>query len=197
VIANALDGEPAEVRSDRVSREIQALTALGLDPFEIDLRNYFERGGRELDGELARCTVLWLRGGNVFLLRLALAASGADAAIVELVREDRVVYAGYSAGPCVLGPSLDGLDAVDDAAAVHRVHGVAPIMSGLGLVPFRVVPHVNSPTHPESSALDAVAERYRANAVEHITLRDGQALLIDGDNQEVVGSPAAMSELLY
>src|SRR3954453_946899 len=33
----------------------------------------------------------------------------------------------------------------------------------------------------EGSALDALAEGYRANTIEHITLRDGQALLIEGD----------------
>ena len=94
-------------------------------------------------------------------------------------------------------PVLDGLEAVDDPSEVRRVYGAEPSASGLGLVRFRLVPHVDSPTHSESAALDAIADRYAAEGVEHIRLRDGEALVIDGDNQAIVGSPATVEELLY
>lgn len=41
----------------------------------------------------------------------------------ELLTADTLVYAGYSAGPCVLSPSLRGLELVDDADAVLLVNG--------------------------------------------------------------------------
>ena len=47
-------------------------------------------------------------------LRRALAASGADEMIADLVRADRIVYGGNSAGACVLAPSLRGLETVDE-----------------------------------------------------------------------------------
>jgi dipeptidase E len=56
----------------------------------------------------------WLRGGNVFMLRYALSRSGADAVFGELLATDALVYAGYNAGPCVLSPSMRGLELVDE-----------------------------------------------------------------------------------
>ncbi|MFG2004847.1 hypothetical protein ACGFNU_37435 [Spirillospora sp. NPDC048911] len=43
-----------------------------------------------------------------------------------------------------------------------------------------LVPHVDSPDHPESEILTAVAARYAAEGVPHHALRDGQVLVVDG-----------------
>jgi hypothetical protein len=40
VIANALDDAPAGVRRSGVQRELAALTGLGFDAVELDLRDY-------------------------------------------------------------------------------------------------------------------------------------------------------------
>lgn len=185
VVANAVDGQPAHERLAAVERETVSLTQLGLRPEEVDLRGYV--GAREqLRRVLDRYQALWLRGGNVFVLRHALRVSGADEVIVDALRRDAVVYAGYSAGPCVLAPSLRGLEACDDATEVTRLHGVEPMFEGLGVLDHAVVPHVQSPDHPESAALDAVAARYRADGVPHVCLRDGQALVVDSRTVRVV-----------
>jgi dipeptidase E len=121
-----------------------------------------------------------VRGGNVFMLRYALRHSGGDTVFRELLSEDALVYAGYSAGPCVMSPSLRGLEAVDDADAVTRSYGAEPIWDGLGLLDAAFVPHYQSPGHPESAGLGAVADAYRAQGIPHRTLRDGQALVVTG-----------------
>jgi dipeptidase E len=174
VIANALDDQGAATRREGVERELSALGELGLEPRELDLREHF---GLPLD--LSAYDLLWLRGGNVFLLRYALAASGADAAIVQLLRDDALVYGGYSAGPCVLAPSLRGLELVDEPEAVEETYGAEPVWDGLGVLDFAIVPHVDSPGHPETERCNALAEHYRAAGVPHRTLRDGEVLVID------------------
>jgi len=178
VIANAMDGAPEETRADAVQRELVALRGLGLEAEEVDLRGYFDEPAR-LAGDLARYQLVWLRGGNVFMLRYALAASGADAVITDLVRRDALIYGGYSAGPCVLAPSLRGLEICDDPSLVLATYGVPAIWEGMGLLPYAIVPHYESPAHPETTLCGMVAERYRAEAVPHRTLRDGQSLVID------------------
>ena len=97
VIANAIDDAPPGVRSAGVELELAALAGLGLDATELDLRDYFGQRDRVRD-ELAGVSLAWLRGGNVFLLRYALHRSGADAVFGELLADDALVYAGYSAG---------------------------------------------------------------------------------------------------
>lgn len=185
VIANAIDDAPAEVRRGGVERELSALADLGFDAVELDLRDYFddaERLRRDLEG----IGVAWLRGGNVFMIRYALHRSGGDTVFRELLDRDALVYAGYSAGPCALSPSLRGLEAVDDPEAVRRVHGCEPVWDGLGVLDEAFVPHYESPDHPESEATLTVVRRYRADGVPFRTLRDGQAILVDGSRTAIV-----------
>jgi dipeptidase E len=198
VIANAIDGEPPDVRQQKVAEEVRALERLGLRPVEVDLRQFFDSDPGFVLGELGLFNALWVRGGNVFVLRCALAASAADDAIRVLLSGDRVVYAGYSAGPCVLAPSLEGLDHVDDPAGPLDAYGVPALMTGLGVLDLRVVPHVAAITpSAEGSAMDELARRYKVAGVPHLRLRDGQALLVDGQRSTLVGRPAEVAELLY
>ncbi len=203
VIANAMDDAPTELRGDGVKREIGALGDLGVEAVELDLRDYFADGkerragqqrrddgkrqrddgqhlrdDRQLQDDLASYELAWLRGGNVFMLRYALARSGGDVALLRLLAADELVYAGYSAGACVLAPSLRGLETVDDAGAVSRYYGEEPIWDGLGVLDYALVPHCDSPDHPENAGLELVAERYQAAGIAHRKLRDGQALVI-------------------
>jgi dipeptidase E len=156
VIANAMDATPPQIRSEGVKRELDALTALGFVAEELDLRDYFGTGG-PVASKLRRYDIGWLRGGNVFVLRYALARSGADAELTRLLGDDAIVYSGYSAGPCVLAPTLRGLETVDRAAVVEQLYGEQPIWEGLGVLDYSIAPHVNSPEHPESTALGLVA----------------------------------------
>ncbi|MCP2335537.1 Type 1 glutamine amidotransferase-like domain-containing protein [Actinomadura rupiterrae] len=180
VIANALDGASEDVRSEGVRREIAALAGLGFAATEIDLREYFGRPG-ELAEALGPYAVLWVRGGNVFPLRYAMARSGADALVTKLVQDDAVVYAGYSAGACVLAPSLRGLEVCDDPSAAPEA-----IWDGLGVIDFAFVPHVDSPGHPECEALTRVADAYREAGVPYRALKDGQVLVLDGGGPPVL-----------
>ncbi|MEV4252502.1 Type 1 glutamine amidotransferase-like domain-containing protein [Spirillospora sp. NPDC049652] len=180
VIADALDAEPEETRREGVRREIAALSELGFTAAEIDLREFADRPA-DLADELDRFPAVWVRGGNVFALRYAMARSGADALLTKLIRDDALVYAGYSAGACVLAPSLRGLDACDDPHAAPET-----IWDGLGVLDHAFVPHVDSPGHPECEALTRVAAGYRANGVPHRTLRDGQVLVVDGGRAATV-----------
>jgi dipeptidase E len=123
---------------------------------------------------------VWVRGGNTFVLRYALHSTGDDV-LSGMLGRDALAYGGYSAGACVLALSLRGLETVDNAHAVSRAYGAEPAWEGLSVLPHAIVPHYKSPDHPESAACEAVARRYQAAGVPHVTLRDGQALVINGD----------------
>lgn len=185
VIANALDHVPAEARRSRVARELAALADLGFDAVELDLRDYFGQQQR-LRHDLDEVCMAWLTGGNVFMLRYALFRSGGDVSFRDLLAADALVYAGYSAGPCVLCASLRGMEAVDDVDAVTLVYRAEPVWDGLGLLNEAFVPHYRSPGHPETGAMEVVVARYRAEGTAYRTLHDGQALLINGPDTAIV-----------
>jgi dipeptidase E len=185
VIANAMDAAPADVRRASVELELAAPADLGLGAAELDLRGYFGDPQRRRQ-DLAGVWLAWLRGGNTFMLRHALDRSGAGTVFRDLLAANALVYAGYSAGACVLPPGLRGLELVDEADAVPRTHGSPPLRDGLALPGEAFVPHYRSPGHPGTAAIERVVARYRAAGIAYRTLHDGQALLVDGPETRIV-----------
>jgi len=170
LIPNALDGAPRRYREEGLGRDVAELGAAGLDATIVDLTMPGAVNG------LGAFDILWVRGGNVFVLRRVLADTGADAAVVELLQCDAVVYGGYSAGPCVLGTDLAPLARVDDISLVDD-----PITDGLGLLDRPFVPHVRSPEHRASAVCDSIASDYEARGQMCWAVSDGEVLLVDGD----------------
>lgn len=186
VIANAMDSAPDDVRRAGVERETHALTELGFAPRELDLREFFDRPGNEVESALKAFPAVWVRGGNVFMLRYAMNRSGADKALTSRLEADTIVYAGYSAGCCVLAPSLHGIELCDSPLDVIRTWNDEPVWDGLAVLDHAFVPHVDTPGHPETGACGEVAALYRANNTPHRALRDGQVLIIDDSGDEVM-----------
>lgn len=182
VVLNALDGGDPLRRREQGEQQRAALAGLGLSSTELDLRLL---GSDRLTEALDAADFLWVRGGNVFTLRMAMARSGLDGMLVDQLAADTLVYAGFSAGPCVLAPSLRGLEHCDPVADALRSYGEVR-HDGLGVLDRPVVPHLDSPGHPETELLGEVARRYRAAGQEFWALRDGQALVVDGESVEIV-----------
>lgn len=176
VVANALDGRDEDWRRTDTERQIESLAALGLCAVDLDLR---EQDPANIRAVFGSPDFVWVRGGNVFTLRMALARSGLDEVVVEGLAADRFVYAGFSAGPCVLAPSLSGLELCDPPGSCRAAYGEVRY-DGLGVIDRPVVPHLDSPQHPESALLSRVAAAYETEGQPYWALSDGQALVIDG-----------------
>jgi dipeptidase E len=176
VICNAIDSLDGTEREVRVERELSALKSLGLQPEELDLRHYFGKL-EAIEKKLSEFGTLWIRGGNVFILRKAMALSGFDGVIRRLL-DKGIVYAGYSAASCVAGPTLHGIELCDDINLVPEKYPQETIWEGLHLIDFTVAPHYKS-NHPESPLIDKVVDYFEQNRIPYKTLRDGEAIIID------------------
>jgi len=176
VIPNAIDfSKEIERRDAGVQREIDDLKQLGFKPDEVDLREYFGKP-KELAERLSSYGLIWVRGGNTFILRRAFKESGFDEWLIGQRGNKELVYAGYSAGVCVLSPSLKGLEIVDDPNIVSGAYKPEVIWEGLGLIKFAVAPHYKS-DHPESEAVSRLVEYFVKNKIEHKALRDGEVIV--------------------
>ncbi|GGZ70840.1 Type 1 glutamine amidotransferase-like domain-containing protein [Streptomyces echinoruber] len=187
LIINADDYKDAEGRAASLKREMDELRSVGLDPFEVDLREYFGRP-EALEEVLSGVDAVYVRGGSVFVLRRAFQRSGADEIIKRLLARDAIVYAGYSAGPCLLGPTLRGVEGeVDNPELVPEGYEDTTLdWDCLGILPYSIAPHFRS-DHPESAEIDKLVEYYIEHHMPFVALRDGQAIVVDGDSTTVVG----------
>ncbi|EKE00317.1 MAG: hypothetical protein ACD_22C00047G0003 [uncultured bacterium] len=180
VIPNALDfSTDIPRRNEGVQREIDDLNNLGLQAEEVDLRNYFKKPN-ELEQKLSEFGAVWVRGGNTFVLRRAFKESGMDEWLIRQKDNKELVYAGYSAGVCILSPTLKGLEIVDDPVITAEGYPKETLWDGLGLIDFAFAPHFESPGHPETEAVSKEVEYYKKTGEKYRALHDGEAIVIEG-----------------
>ena len=175
LIPNAIDGVPEQIRRGELARDAGELEALGLDVTLVDVR------AANAVHQLAGYDLVWVRGGNTFVLRRVLADSGADRALLTLLDADALVYGGYSAGGCVLAPDIGYARSVDDINAAAD-----PITTGLGLLDRPFVAHTASPGHSETEACDALSADLTRRGVDHWALSDGDVLVVDGADTQLL-----------
>jgi dipeptidase E len=174
-VPNALDHVESEARESSNVRSLAEVRDLGIAVEVLDFRQYFGKPN-DLRARLRVLSGVWVRGGNTFVLRQAMHLSGFDAILTELVGAD-FLYAGYSAGICVLAPSLEGLQHVDDST-VRPYENVDVIWSGVGILDYLILPHYKS-DHPESADIDTEVAYCLDHGIPLRTLRDGEVIVID------------------
>lgn len=184
IITNSTDLFPEDGTLLRVNRDIEYLKDKGFTAERLDLRNYFEKQDA-LRKKLSELGLVWIRGGNAFVLRRAMQKSGFDVAIKKMLEKDQIVYGGFSAGSCVAGSTLRGIDIVDDIYSVPDGYQTDILWEGLDLVPFAIAPHYKS-DHPESPGIDKTVEYFKDNNIPYKALRDGEAITLDGDKVELL-----------
>lgn len=184
IISNAGDayGNKKE-RIESVKRQKALLSSIGLIPKEIDLRKYFGKE-KELGNKLKKFDAVWIKGGNVFVLIRAMKLSGFDKIIRNMLKKDEIVYAGYSAGWCVLAPNFHGLEIVDHPKEIPIGYPGKIEWHGLGLINYSACPHYKS-DHPESINVSKAIKFYKKNKIPYKVLSDGEVIVINENKEKI------------
>lgn len=177
-ISNALDfSSDLERRKKSEDADIADLEVMGMEIEKVDLRDYF--GEQEaLKEKITDCGIIWVRGGNAFVLRQAMKLSGFDEIMKQLLGRDDIVYGAYSAGVCVLAPTLKGIDLVDDPNVHPYPEQTETIWEGLDIIDYSVVPHYTS-DHAESDAVNIVIKYMVDNKILFKAIKDGEVIIFD------------------
>ncbi len=178
LIENALDlcsEDAREMHRREVYDPASELNSLGISSTRLDLRRYFGRT-EALEAELSNYDLVWVVGGNAFVLRRAMKASGFDDVITRMLDNDQIVYGGFSAGAVVAAPSLAGIQLMDDADEVPAGYDHEPVWDGLGLIDHAIVPHFRSP-HPETAAAERTTRHLSGQGLRYRALRDGEVIV--------------------
>lgn len=193
VIMNGLDAHPKR-RVARWEDQSSSLRDIGLQVSELDLRRYFHAPDKISDA-LDVLDMVWVNGGDPFILRRAMAQSGFDKQITKCVTSQQIVYGGFSAGALVATPTLKGLNPGDEPDILPAGYQQDLIWDGLGLVPFSLIAH-HTMTGPGSVESRQVRDYFMSEKIAFQTLEDGEALIIDGDfaSMRKVGWPSPRDE---
>lgn len=174
LIPNSRDIYPeSERKSKGIQADVDELTNFGFDVTIISLKDYFNTK-EELQKKLKQFNAFYVIGGNTFALRQAMYLSGFDEYLKTIKGNPNYLYAGYSAGICVLAKDMHGLD-VCDAPNINP-YGIDTMWNGLGYFDYIFLPHYKS-NHKETKLIDDSVEYCNKNNIRYKTLRDGDVII--------------------
>ena len=181
-VGNANDGNDS-YRDDHVSDKKAEFESFGFEFFELDLRQYFAPEKHEVLRTIVEATdLLWVGGGNTFVLRRAMAYSGLDVIVANSLKQNIFVYGGSSAGSIVITKTLHGAENGDDPYVVPAGYKAHIIWDGLGLIYPQLVPHFQSEWFGEEAK--AMIDYFETNGFKYETLKDGEVYVVDGEYEE-------------
>jgi dipeptidase E len=170
------DADPERMIENQ-REELEQLNQLGFTAEVLDLKDYFNKKN-ELRKKLNTLGSVWVSGGNSFVLRQAMKLSSFDIIIKEVSKGDDFLYAGYSAGICILSESLKSLHLVDKPDDFPYPDINETIWEGLGFFEHCFMPHYDS-NHPESEDINRAIKYCIKNRIPYRTLRDGEVIVIE------------------
>ena len=184
IIMNAGDAYGDSERPKYLAGYAQDLMKIGLIGEELDLRLFFGKSDR-LEQEIRKYGLIWAVGGNSFNLMRAMHLSGLKTILPKVLKDSDLVYGGFSAGACIVTPSLHGIELVDNPSEVPLNYPSEIIWNGISLVDFHIAPHFKSP-HPESAAIDKVVDYFENHKMKYQALMDGEAIVINASKMEKI-----------
>ena len=177
LIPNSRDIYPdSERKTNGILSDANELKNLGFDVTIISLKDYFGDKDGLIDA-LKPFNAFYVIGGNTFALRQAMYLSGFDRYLKSIEDNPDYLYAGYSAGICVLAKDLHGLDVCDKPDI--NPYGIDTIWEGLGYFDFIFLPHYKS-NHKETKLIDDSVDYCERKGIKYKTLSDGDVFLWEG-----------------
>ncbi|GHV20899.1 hypothetical protein FACS189428_0530 [Clostridia bacterium] len=125
-----IEGEPLR----RVDEDIDALTSLGYEVTDVDLRQETQTSLAE---KLPQYDAVFVSGGNTFWLLECMKKSGFTALIREFLKKG--IYISTSAGSCVCAPNIEYVKYADDPSVASLSE-----YTGLNFVNVGIIPHFNA-----------------------------------------------------
>jgi peptidase E len=174
IVPNAKDDQAPDHRQAKITETINSFLSTGIKATCFDLNDFKSRS--EMQEQLCDADVIWVMGGNPFLLRYKMQQSGFDR-VIGSVLEQGVVYGSESGGSIVAGSSLDGFEYGDLTKDVPKI-----ITSGLNLVPYVITPHENIDFF--AGAIQSVRSRHAAEDI--VSIKDGQVVVFDDLGMRIV-----------
>jgi len=143
----------------------------------IDLRK-FVNDEMSLSEIMKSVDIIWVGGGNMYYLRYLLQITKADKIIKKLVTSGKV-YCGWSAGGCVVGPTLLDGENMDDISKAPEL-----IYDGINLVDFVMIPHIDNEYF--SNQAKEWSKKLEGRKIKTVQLMDNQAIVVEDNSIRII-----------
>ncbi len=186
-IENARDYYPDEKRANDLQEKLAMLSELGFEVEELNLRDYFGEPDKLRNFiDSYRPDLIYVSGGNVFLLATAYHLSGFDEILRKDLANDKYVYGGFSAGTMAICKTIRiyGHDHLVPER-VPEVYGVNAVLDGIGLVDYQLIPHADVPKRLETTK--EYIERIEGAGLKALPLNQEAAIVVNGNSQRILG----------
>ena len=186
-IENARDYYPDEKRANDLQEKLAMLSELGFEVEELNLRDYFGEPDKLRNFiDLYKPDLIYVSGGNVFLLATAYRLSGFDEILREDLARDKYAYGGFSAGIMAICKTIRfyGHDHLVPER-VPEIYGVDAVLDGVGLVDYQLIPHADVPEHLETTK--EYIERIEGAGLKALPLNQEAVIVVNGNSQRILG----------
>jgi dipeptidase E len=154
-------------KKDWLFEEMKSFTDLGMKLTEFDILGKTEK---EVADQIKDADIVYVTGGNTYYLIEQMQKCNFKSTIKSFL-ETGGFYIGSSAGMVVTCPTIDFIGDLDDPAKASTTD-----YSGLGLVDFKIFPHVDHPKYKEK--IRDIIKKLENVENSIFGLSDNQALLI-------------------
>lgn len=177
LIPNALDiVYNKSVRENMIEEDKIMLENVGFDVKVESLKEYFG-DYKKLKECFDKYKAFYVIGGNVFTLRKAMELSGFDRYVKEISSKKDRLYAGYSAGICVLAKNIDIFEFVEEQR--NPYNGDIHFKPGLGIIDYLPLPH------SDSGNMKQVEDYCKKHNLKFKSIEDGESVLDESKTIEL------------
>lgn len=135
----------------------------------IDLNHFKDK---ELYKELLKYEIIFIAGGNCFVLLEKIKKSGFEKILNKLL-DKGIIFIGESAGACIMGKSIEPLKLIDNPKFAELEN-----YDGLGFIDFVFVPHYKDPKYAQSIKQ---IEKVYGKKFDLKEFTDGEGIIIDNN----------------
>lgn len=167
-----------------IDKDRQVLEEMGFRIRDLDIAG---QPANKLNEAIENTDIVYIAGGNTFYLLQQLRLTGFDSLLTTFIRNGGL-YAGASAGAIIVGPEIEPARQFDDPERLVALDSTA----GLGLVDFVPFPHYDM--GQRTPLIDEIIRQTR-DTYTVVPITDDQAIIVNGNEYEVVDSKRTAEEL--
>ncbi|MBC7546178.1 Type 1 glutamine amidotransferase-like domain-containing protein [Candidatus Saccharibacteria bacterium] len=176
--AGNLDDDTWWIQKDR-----EVLHAMGFNIYDLDIA---QTPLADMNEQLMTSDIVYIAGGNSFYLLQQLQKTGFGKLLQDYVNNGGF-YAGASAGALVAGGDIGPAATLDEPDKVFNLKSTL----GLHFVDIIPMPHYNGNPLSEIGLIKAT----HVGVFDMVLMTDDQAIIVDGNNWELIDSPRSTVEL--